>query len=101
MAIRLPGDPGLDDAIGACARALRPGGLLAVLTSAACTPTQAGRVVGWAHAAGLGYTQHIVLVHAFIRGDSLDVPQRSPCPLSATAHTDQLLFTAPEGRADD
>lgn len=33
-----PDDPGLDDAIGACARALRPGGLLAVLTSAARAP---------------------------------------------------------------
>jgi hypothetical protein len=108
-AIQLPGlgrdDPGLDDAIGACARALRPGGLLAVLTSAARAPGQGGRVVARARAAGLGYTQHIVLVHAVIRGDSLDGPLLPPdphCPLvHAAAHTDLLLFTAPEGTADD
>ena len=107
-AIRLPGlgpdDPGLDDAIQACARELRPGGLLAVLTSAARAPGQAGRVVARARAAGLSYTQHIVLVHAVIRGDSLDGPQlpHPPGPLvHAAAHTDLLLFTAPEGTADD
>ena len=108
-AIRLaglrPDDPRQDDAIGACARALRPGGLLAVLTSAARAPGQAGRVVARARAEGLGYTQHIVLVHAAIRGDSLDAPQFPPdphCPLAyAAAHTDLLLFTGPEGPADD
>ena len=108
-ATRPPGldraDPGLDDAIGACARALRPGGLLAILTSAARAPGQAGRVVARARAAGLGYTQHIVLVHAVIRGDSLDGPQLPPRPpgppAHAAAHTDLLLFTVPGGPADD
>jgi hypothetical protein len=98
-------DPGLNDDIQACAAALRPGGLLAVLTSAARAPGQVGRVVARARAAGLGYTQHIVLVHAVIRGDSLDGPLLPPdphCPLvHAAAHTDLLLFTAPEGTADD
>jgi len=106
---RLPGlgpdVPGLDDAIGPCARALRPGGLLAVLTSAAHAPGLPGDVVARARAAGLGYTQHIVLVHAAIRGDSLDAPQFPPdphCPLAyAAAHTDLLLFARPEGPADD
>jgi len=108
-ATRLPGhgpdDPGLDGAIAACARALRSGGLLAVLTSAARAPGLPGDVVARARAAGLGYTQHIVLVHAAIRGDSLDGPWLPPdlhCPLvHGTAHTDLLLFTAPEGTADD
>lgn len=99
-----PDDPGLDDAIGACARALRPSGLLAVLTSAARTPGLPGQVVARARAAGLGYTQHIVLVHAVIRGDSLDGPQPPPhplCPLvHAAVHTDLMLFTA-QGTADD
>lgn len=104
-ATRLPGlgpdDPGLDDAIGACAQTLRPGGLLAVLTSSGRAPGLPGDVVARARAAGLGYTQHIVLVHAVIRGDSLDGPQLFPGPHSvpphAAAHTDLLLFTAPEG----
>jgi len=100
-----PDYPALDDAIGACARALRPGGLLSVLTSAACAPGQAGRVVARARAAGLGYTQHIVLVHAVIRADSFDWPQLPPDPngplVHAAAHTDLLLFTAPEGPADE
>jgi hypothetical protein len=100
-----PDDRGLDDAIGACARALRPGGLLAVLTSAARAPGQAGRVVARARAAGLGYTQHIVLIHAVISGDSFDGPPLPPDPngppAHAAAHTDLLLFTAPEGPADD
>jgi hypothetical protein len=108
-AIRLPGhgpdDPGLDDAIGACAQTLRPGGLLAVRTSAGRAPGQAGRVVARARAAGLRYTQHIVLVHAVISGNSLDGPRLPPHPhgppVHAAAHTDLLLFTAPEGPADD
>ena len=108
-ATRLPGlgpdDPRQDDAIAACAQTLRPGGLLAVLTSAARMPGQAGRVVARARAAGLGYTQHIVLVHAVIRGDSLHGPHLPPHPhdplVHATAHTDVILFTAPEGPADD
>ena len=108
-AARLPrvdlDNPGLDDAIRACARALRPGGLLAVLTSAARSPGLPGDVVARARAAGLGYTQHIVLVHAAIRGDSLNAPQLPPDPhypsVHATAHIDLLLFTSPEGPADD
>jgi hypothetical protein len=100
-----PDDTELDNAIGACARGLRPGGLLAVLISAALAPGLPGEVVARARAAGLGYTQHIVFVHAVISGDSLDGPQPSPdprCPLvHAAAHTDLLLFTAPEGSGDD
>jgi hypothetical protein len=100
-----PDDRRLDDAIRACAQTLRPGGLLAVLTSAARVPGQAGRVVARARAAGLSYAQHIVLVHAVVSGDSLDGPLLPPdpqCPLvHAAAHTDLLLFTAPEGPADD
>jgi hypothetical protein len=99
-----PDDPGLDDAIGACARALRPGGLLAVLTSAARAPGLPGDVVARARAAGLGYTQHIVFVHAVIRGDSLDGSQfprgLHSVGVHAAAHTDLILFTA-QGTADD
>jgi hypothetical protein len=98
-------DPGLNDDIQACAAALRPGGLLAVLTSAARAPGLPGRVVARARAAGLGYTQHIVLVHAVISGDNLDGPQPpqglDSAGVHAAAHTDLLLFTAPEGTADD
>jgi len=80
-----PDDPGLDDAIGTCARALRLGGLLAVLTSAARAPGLPGDVVARARTAGLGYPQHIVLVHAVIRGDSLDGPQLPSGGLSSLA----------------
>lgn len=45
-----PDDPRRDDAIVACAQALRPGGLLAVLTSAACAPGLPGQVVARAQA---------------------------------------------------
>ena len=107
-ATRLPGlrpdDPGLDDAIGACARALRPGGLLAVVTSAARAPGLPGDVIARARAAGLGYTQHIVFVHAVIRGDSLDGSQfprgLHSVGVHAAAHTDLILVTS-QGAADD
>jgi len=100
-----PDDPGLNHDIQACAAALRPGGLLAVLTSAALAPGRPGEVVARARAAGLGYAQHIVFVQAVIRGDSLGGPQPPPRPhgplVHAAVHTDLLLFTAPEGPADD
>lgn len=56
---------------GACQRALRPGGILAVL---ACSPGRVftdvpGQAVAAARAAGLTYAQHVVLVHAAIEGD--------------------------------
>jgi hypothetical protein len=51
------------------------------------------------------HTQHIVLVHAVISCDSFDGPPLPPDPngppVHAAAHTDLLLFTAPEGPADD
>jgi hypothetical protein len=100
-----PDDPGLGDAIVACARALRPGGLLAVLTSAARAPRLPRDVVARARAAGLGYTQHIVLVHAVILRDSLDGSQlpggARRVGVHAAAHTDLILFTAPGGAGDD
>jgi hypothetical protein len=48
-----------------CARALRPGGFVAVVITATDTPDQLGDVVTAARAAGLVYLQHIVVAHQF------------------------------------
>jgi hypothetical protein len=100
--------PGGDDAAyAACHRALRPGGVLAVI---------AGRpgpgdipdlslAVARARAAGLVYAQHVVLVHAAIDGDQLrplpgpglDGASPAEDPLSARIHSDLLVLTKPGG----
>ncbi len=89
----------------ACQRVLRPGGVLAVLTT---SPTTAGRLhdvpgqaVAQALAAGLVYTQHIVLVHAAIRGGQL-IPDPATAvaglPAARHVHSDLLVFTRPGSR---
>jgi hypothetical protein len=91
----------------ACRRLLRPGGLLAVVTSAARDPRRAGQVIADARAAGLVYTQHVIAVHAPVDGDRLTSPW--PAQGAGTAsdlthlpvHTDLLLFARPEGTAHD
>jgi hypothetical protein len=98
-------DPG--PAFAACERALRPGGVLAVITagSAVCGSTltdTAGSVVAAARAAGLVYAQHIVLVRAAIDGDRLAPAAPDPSPGTAgpggsPVHDDLLIFTKPGG----
>lgn len=89
----------------ACQRVLAPGGVLAVLTT---SPTAAGRLhdlpgqaVTQARAAGLVYAQHIVLVHAAIRGGQL-IPDPATCvaglPAARHIHSDLLVFTRPGSR---
>ena len=58
----------------ACQRVLRPGGVLVVIT--ACTPgrpgwADPGEAIACARAAGLIYAQHIIALHAPIRGSRL------------------------------
>jgi|SRR5579872_6757724 len=90
----------------ACRRALRPGGVLAVLTR---TPEPdfspgLGGAVTRARSAGLLYSQHIILIHALISGSQL-VPFSPPGRLPAAGgpqtcsriHTDLLIFTNPGG----
>jgi hypothetical protein len=92
--------PGPGPAFAACERALRPGGVLAVLTSPAApggtlTGT-AGSLVAAARAAGLVYAQHIVLVRADIDGDRLTPADAGPAVTGdRPAHDDLLLFTKP------
>ena len=83
-------------------RVLRPGGVLAVITTSHSPGTQivgdAGQAVAHARAAGLIYAQHIVLMHAAISGDQL-----APDPTAAAIarpggipiHSDLLVFTKP------
>jgi hypothetical protein len=88
----------------ACARVLRPGGVLAVLTGPAApggtlTGT-AGSIAAAARAAGLIYAQHIVLVYAGIDGDHLTpaAPSTgSATPGGSPVHGDLLVFTKPGG----
>jgi hypothetical protein len=93
------GEPDPGTAFAACERALRPGGVLAVITGPA-TPggtTTAGNVAA-ARAAGLVYAQHIVLVRAAIDGDSFtaaDPGPRQTVPEGRPAHDDLLVFTKP------
>jgi hypothetical protein len=80
----------------ACERLLRPGGILAVITSPCApgsAPDSAGGVVATARAAGLVYAQHIVLVRAEVDGDRL-APADS---VGGQVHDDLLVFTKPGG----
>jgi len=89
----------------ACERALRPGGILAVITASPGGDSPpgdlAGGVVASARAAGLTYAQHIVLLHAAIDGDRLGCaspPAGTSGPGSgARIHSDLLIFTKPGG----
>jgi len=93
-------DPGLPWA--ACQRALRPGGLLAVITTAVWHPGWAGQLIAHARAAGLMYAQHVIALHAALSDDRLLSPP-APQPGAPAAaspadtrhlpvHTDLLLF---------
>ncbi|HEY1319650.1 MAG TPA: hypothetical protein VGF32_05360, partial [Streptosporangiaceae bacterium] len=89
----------------ACHRVLAPGGLLAVVTNAACHPGHAGDVTASARAAGLVYTQHIIAVHAAISGSRLRLPAAAvirppgsrPAGPHRPVHSDVLLFRRPGG----
>jgi hypothetical protein len=97
-------DPGV--LYAACQRVLRPGGLLAVITAAAREPGWPGEVIAHARAAGLIYTQHIIALHAPIRGSRLHAPAAAPAlsphpgaaaGLHLPAHSDLLVFATPGG----
>jgi hypothetical protein len=103
-------DPGV--LYAACQRVLRPGGLLTVITAAAREPGWPGEVIAHARAAGLVYTQHIIAVHAAIRGSRLhlppapDTPALHPPPGAVAsphlpAHSDLLVFANPGGPRHD
>jgi hypothetical protein len=84
------GEPDPGAAFAACERALRPGGVLAVITAGAAASggrlaDTAGSVVATARAAGLVYAQHIVLVRAAIDGDRLAPPPPAPAPPALAA----------------
>jgi len=96
----------------ACERVLRPGGVLAVITSPAApggplvgtfgSAGAAGSVVAAARAAGLVYVQHIVLARAAIDGDRLTpaAPGTGPAtPGGSPVHDDLFVFTKPGGEA--
>jgi len=90
----------------ACHRVLAPGGLLAVVTNAACHPGHAGDITAAARAAGLIYTQHIIAVHLIISGSRLRLPAAAvirppgsrPAGPHRPVHSDVLLFRRPGGR---
>jgi hypothetical protein len=96
-------EPGLVHA--ACQRALRPGGVLAVITAGPANGGQladlTGHAVATARAAGLVYAQHIVLVHAAIRGSQLApdpaAGDGAGLPGGSRIHSDLLIFTKPGG----
>jgi hypothetical protein len=101
-------DPGLPWA--ACQRALRPGGLIAVITAAVRNPGWAGQLIAHARAAGLVYAQHVIALHAPIHDDRLlSPPPPQPCAsavgpaetLHLAVHTDLLLFARPGGARHD
>ncbi len=94
----------------ACHRVLAPGGLLAVITNAACHPGHAGDITASARAAGLVYTQHVIAVHAAISGGRLRLPAAAPAGLPGSGHlagphrpvhSDILLFRLPGGPRHD
>jgi hypothetical protein len=90
----------------ACHRALWPGGVLAVLAgrSAPGQIQDLAHAVACARAAGLIYTQHIVLLHATIDGRQLrpfpgqDAPSGpGESPPGTRIHADLLVLTKPGG----
>jgi hypothetical protein len=90
-------NPGQGSPYPAAHHALRPGGLLAVMTGypAAGGVPDLGLAVARARAAGLVYTQHIILIHAAIDGDQFrPFPAPSGRP-PGRIYTDLLIFTKP------
>jgi hypothetical protein len=89
--------------VAAWARPLRPGGALVVLR-AADIGDRRGRVQGHSHvvaaarSAGLGFLQHVVLVHVPAGPEGLTRPSvtRLPHALFAPVHTDALVLQVPE-----
>jgi hypothetical protein len=96
-------DPGV--LYAACQRALRPGGLLVIITSAAREPGCPAELISHARAAGLIYTQHIIAVHAPIRDSHLAVtagvlslPSGAAGPArNLPIHSDLLILARPGG----
>jgi hypothetical protein len=90
----------------ACQRALRPGGILAIIAGRPA-PGQIpdlAHAVASARAAGLIYVQHIILIHAAINGGRLrPFPGQpaKPCPGGSPPgtriHADLLVLTKPGG----
>ena len=93
----------------ACQRALRPGGILAIIAGRPA-PGQIpdlAHAVASARAAGLVYAQHIVLIHAAARRGAaapLPRPARRSCPgdgpPGTRIHADLLVLTKPGGPND-
>jgi hypothetical protein len=92
----------------ACQRALRPGGILAIIAGRPA-PRQIpdlSHAVASARAAGLVYAQHIVLLHAAVDGGQLrPFPgQHAACPgdgpPGTRVHADLLVLTKPGGPDD-
>jgi modification methylase len=102
----------MSDVYAACAAALKPGGFLVVVTknlrAGRALLDLAGATVELCQAAGLRYWQHVIALHAAIRGDRL-VPRPSFWQLSTlrkalargerfhlVCHEDVLVFRKPE-----
>ena len=93
----------------ACQRALRPGGVLAVIAGRPA-PGQIpdlSHAVACARAAGLIYAQHIVLLHAAVDGGQLRPfpgQHAASCPREgppgARIHADLLVLIKPGGPDD-
>jgi hypothetical protein len=87
---------------------LRPGGVLAVITSSTPCPAglrdDPGEAITRARAAGLVYAQHIVAVHAAIRDGQITPGHDAARPGDAAGagaahvriHSDFLVFTKPQ-----
>ena len=100
------GTPGETALYAACQRALRPGGVLAVIAGRPA-PGQIpdlSHAVACARASGLVYAQHIVLLHAALDGGQLRPFPGQPAascprqgPPGARIHADLLVLTKPGG----
>jgi hypothetical protein len=105
----------MTDIYAACAAALKPGGFLVVVTknlrAGGALHDLAGETVELCQQAGLLYWQHVIALHAAIRGSEL-VPRPSFWQLSTTrralargerlhlvCHEDVLVFRKPDTAA--
>ncbi|MGW5646206.1 hypothetical protein ACWEV3_40320 [Saccharopolyspora sp. NPDC003752] len=92
------------------ARWLRPGGVLAVITTNPAGPgrfaNHTGAIISSAETAGLAYLQHVIAVLAHVEGDRVLIPDRpdehsgvaepvsARNPVHVPAHADVLIFLA-------
>jgi hypothetical protein len=103
LAITAVPPEGRGEVYAACARALRPGGILVVLNAPASAPgVGSAAALAAARAAGLVYVQHVIALRVPLAGGQLIPPAGAAPPpgaVCARVHSDVLVLSKPGGTA--